>query len=76
MRDGAVDAVDEGVGADGDANGREDEDYACGPGVELEGSFGLVVAAGSEDLGVGFELEEEVEAVEEEQNDGCDVGEG
>ena len=73
--DERVDAVDEELGADGHGDGHDDEHGGRGPGAHLGLvfilRFGLGFGFGVEEVGVGAQLEEEVEHVEDEEDDGC-----
>merc|ERR1712070_526886 len=78
--DDGVDGVDEVLGADGDEDGDDDEADTRGHGAKDLGLFGLAafvafLGFGVEELGVRLELEVEVEAVEDEHDDGGAAGE-
>lgn len=85
--DDGVDAVDEVLGADGHQDGHEHEGDAGGDGLEdvsVLASVGVGILASLlviigrlliEEAGVGLELEEEIEEVEHEEDDGGAVRE-
>lgn len=81
--DERVDAAHEILGAHGHRNSDDDEDAGCLPRAQLRFLFlaaaavaafaGLVL--GVEECGVGTQLEDEVEDIEDEQDDGGAAGE-
>jgi len=87
--DDGIDARDKVVGADGDNNGRGDKDDDGGDEAHAGllmlallllldaslGGLGVFVVHAVEEVVVGTELEPEVEAVEEEEDDGSTAGE-
>ena len=90
--DNVVDAADEVVCANGDEDGDDDEDHAGSNGAEdgffvleglgaailvvFDGAVGGGLALGVKEVAVGAELEDEVEDVEEEEDDGGAAREG
>lgn len=75
--DDVVDASNQVIGADGNKNGHDDENNAGSDGthaglvVTVFGVFFGGLPLGVEEVAVGAELEDKVERIENEQNDGC-----
>lgn len=76
--DDVVDAADQVLGADSDEEGGHDEDACGGNGAECGRLLGVLLGdlvLGVEEVAVGLELEDEVQNVEAEQDDGGSAGE-